>query len=133
SVDDLFEKGMSKAMFEAYVELVRHLADVEWQRGVASSIPLSQRVARERVNNTGGEVTGSLLHEGFFKRASEEPDRTALIFEGGRMTYGELSRRALQVAAWMIDRGIAPGDTVAIDLPKGPDQIISLFGVLAAG
>lgn len=133
SVDDLFEKDMSKAMFEAYVELVRRLADVDWQRGVASSIPRSQRIVRERVNNTSGEVADSLLHEGFFKWASEEPDRIALVFEGGRMTYGELSRRALQVAAWMIDQGVTPGDTVAIDLPKGPDQIISLFGVLAAG
>ncbi|MFJ8915936.1 AMP-binding protein, partial [Amycolatopsis sp. NPDC102389] len=31
------------------------------------------------------------------------------------------------------ERGAVPGDTVAISLPKGPDQLVGVLGVLAAG
>lgn len=138
SVDELFPPGMSESMFDAYVELVRRLAGTDWQQTVDSAIPDRQRTVRERVNTTNGPTPehthgDGLLHSSFFIQAERNPDRTALITADGESTYGEVASRALRVAAWLIDRGVTCGDTVAVDLPKGPDQVIALLGVLAAG
>lgn len=138
SVDELFPEGMSESMFDAYVELVRRLAGGQWQQCVTSSIPERQHAIRARVNSTEGPVPestsgGGLLHGGFFKRAETSPESPALIASGTELSYRDVADRALQVTAWLIDRGVEPGDTVAVDLPKEPAQIIALLGVLAAG
>ena len=53
--------------------------------------------------------------------------------ERGQLSYGELAQRALAVAAWLQRCGVGPGELVGISLPKGPEQIIAVLGVLAAG
>ncbi|HEY0573081.1 MAG TPA: non-ribosomal peptide synthetase [Pseudonocardia sp.] len=36
------------------------------------------------------------------------------------------------MAAALVERGIRPGDPVGVSLPKGPDQVVAVLGVLAA-
>ncbi|MEV4897444.1 AMP-binding protein, partial [Nonomuraea sp. NPDC055795] len=43
------------------------------------------------------------------------------------------SDRALRVAGSLAEQGVRPGDAVAVCLPKGPDQVAAVLGVLAAG
>lgn len=45
--------------------------------------------------------------------AQTRPDATAIVFEGTRLSYGELDRRASGVAQALIAAGIGPGDRVA--------------------
>ncbi|PAM97059.1 hypothetical protein CJI59_36855 [Streptomyces sp. Alain-F2R5] len=49
------------------------------------------------------------------------------------MSYGELAERALRVAAFLHANDVRPGDSVAITMPKGWQQIAAALGVLAAG
>ncbi|MEJ8668137.1 amino acid adenylation domain-containing protein [Streptomyces sp. MS1.AVA.1] len=50
-----------------------------------------------------------------------------------RLSYGELADRSLRAAGALVERGVRSGDTVAVSLPKGPDQLTAVLGVLAAG
>ncbi|WP_188197861.1 AMP-binding protein, partial [Nonomuraea sp. SYSU D8015] len=102
----------------------------DWSDPVPSLMPESQAVVRERVNDTAGPVSGRLLHEGFFAQAA---DRVALVWDGGSLSYGELADRALRVAGWLRSQGVGPGTPVGVVLPKGPEQVIAVLGVLAAG
>ncbi len=49
------------------------------------------------------------------------------------ITYGALRDGALAVAAGLADRGLQPGETVAIMLPTGRDYLLCFLGILYAG
>lgn len=49
------------------------------------------------------------------------------------MTFGELDARANQLAHGLIERRVTPGDRVAIHLPRSPETVIAILGVLKAG
>lgn len=65
--------------------------------------------------------------------AQRFPDRTALLFEGFRMTYGELGEAVDRMATALANLGVQPGDRVAIQLPNLPQAVIAYYGVLRSG
>ncbi|MFI7500906.1 amino acid adenylation domain-containing protein [Streptomyces sp. NPDC049687] len=134
--EDAFPAGLVDAMFAAFHGLITRLGtdDTVWDRAVPALLPADQTRVRAAANATAGPRSHRLLHEAFFARAAERPDAPALFWgDEGVLTYGELADRALRCAAALVGRGIRPGDTVAVSLPKGPDQITAVLGVLAAG
>ncbi|GAA2014582.1 non-ribosomal peptide synthetase [Nocardiopsis rhodophaea] len=134
AVEDLFHEGVLDAMFEAHRELVFSLAEVDWTRSAPELLPDSQRVMRERVNATTAPQEHVLLHESFFARAAEDPDALALAWgEAATWSYGQLADRSLRVAGHLAAHGVRPGDRVAVCLPKGPEQVAAVLGVLAVG
>ncbi|GAB2529045.1 non-ribosomal peptide synthetase [Nocardia heshunensis] len=141
---DAFPADLVETMFTRYIDAVLRLAgSVEsdsragWEAEAAVRIPLEQAVVRARVNATDGEVTGRALHTGLFDNAATNPEALAVIWESGSETrtlsYRELAAEALAVAGALQAAGVRPGDSVAVQLPKGPDQILATAGVLAAG
>ncbi|WP_426201472.1 amino acid adenylation domain-containing protein [Pseudomonas sp. TWP3-1] len=74
-----------------------------------------------------------LIHQQFEAHAQLQPDATALIFQEQTLSYGELNRRANQVAQRLLALGIRPDDRVAICVERGPHMLIGLLGVLKAG
>ncbi|MGS2808464.1 non-ribosomal peptide synthetase [Nocardia sp. MW-W600-9] len=105
-----------------------------WQAEAGVRIPVEQAATRARVNATAGPVSGGLLHTGFFANAATNPSAPAVLWEpAGQLTYGALAADALAVAGALREAGVAPGDSVAVQLPKGPDQLVAVLGVLAAG
>ncbi|MFF8669644.1 amino acid adenylation domain-containing protein [Streptomyces sp. NPDC015242] len=134
--EDAFPAGLVDAMFAAFHGLVTRLGteDDVWDRPVGALLPAEQSAVRAAVNATAAPRSHRLLHEGFFARAAERPGAPALLWgTEGVLDYGQLADRALRCAAALVDRGVRPGDPVAVSLPKGPDQITAVLGVLAAG
>ncbi|EIV91084.1 amino acid adenylation enzyme/thioester reductase family protein [Frankia sp. QA3] len=143
--EDTFAPGVVDAMFAAFERLVRDLAAPEpagdgavWDRPVDGLLDESVRAVRRRVGAVAGPASTRLLHEGFFARAGRRPDAPALLWGAaaepvGSLSYGELAARALAVAGRLAARGVRPGDLVAVSLPKGPEQVVAVLGVLAAG
>ncbi|MER7372427.1 non-ribosomal peptide synthetase [Streptomyces lanatus] len=136
ALEQAFPDGMLDAMFAAYRTLVDSLAasDTPWGTPVPDLLPASQREARTRANATDGPRSGLLLHEDFLSRAEQAPDRPALLWgTDGVLSYGELAERARRIAAALAAQAVGPGDRVAVRLPKGPDQVAAVLGVLTAG
>ena len=65
--------------------------------------------------------------------ASEQPDAEVLRAGDLTLRYGELDRAARGFAASLRERGIAPGDKVAILVPNVPEFTVAYFGILLAG
>ncbi|NLU65408.1 long-chain fatty acid--CoA ligase [Rhodococcus sp. HNM0563] len=65
--------------------------------------------------------------------ARRYPTRDALVFGDTRVSYAELDSRSNQVANLLIERGIEPGDTVAMSFPNVPEFPIVYYGILKAG
>ncbi|MEU4410177.1 amino acid adenylation domain-containing protein [Streptosporangium sp. NPDC023963] len=133
AVEELFAPGVLDAMFDAYGRMLEWLSEGDWSAPAPVGLPMEQEFVREQVNDTAGPLPESLLHAGFFSWAGHEPERTALISDGNRVTYAELADRALGVAGLLRGWGVVPGDAVGVVVPKGVDQVVAVLGVLAAG
>ncbi len=136
AVEELFPEGVLDAMFGAYERLLRHVVAGDWDAPLPGLTPASHLERRAAAARQAAlePVAPRPLHAAFFARAKAAPDRTALVTtEGEEVTYGILADRALRTAAALDDAGVAAGDLVAVTLPKGPEQIAAVLGVLAAG
>lgn len=137
--ESAFPAGMIDAMFTSYTEAIGRLGAGEagWIAEAAVHLPVAQAAVRAAVNATDGPVSGRALHQGFFDHARSKPDAPAVLWRrdgvDGGWSYAELAAQALSVAAALREIGVRSGETVAVQLPKGPDQILAVLGVLAAG
>jgi amino acid adenylation domain-containing protein len=76
---------------------------------------------------------GACVHELFERRAEETPGATALVFEGGALTYAELDARANRLAHRLRALGVGPDARVAICAERTPQLVAGLLAVLKAG
>jgi len=67
------------------------------------------------------------------KTARDFPDKTALIFEGYRLSFGELKDKVDRLATCLHEFGVKKGDAVAILLPNSVSCVIAYFAVLRLG
>jgi long-chain acyl-CoA synthetase len=67
------------------------------------------------------------------RTAERYKDRSAVLFEGLRLTYGQLKDAVDRFACALQAMGIKKGDKIAIQLPNLPQTIIAYYGVLKAG
>ncbi|MFF9344995.1 MULTISPECIES: long-chain fatty acid--CoA ligase [unclassified Streptomyces] len=65
--------------------------------------------------------------------ARTHPDRDAVVLGTTRLTYAQLDAAANQVANLLVDRGIWPGDKVALSCPNVPWFPVVYYGILKAG
>ena len=69
-----------------------------------------------------------------FKMGEEHEARTHLVFEGERITFGEMRARALSFA-WELRNsfGVRPGDRVAISMRNLPEFVYAFWGAVVSG
>ncbi|MFE8957939.1 long-chain-fatty-acid--CoA ligase [Streptomyces iakyrus] len=65
--------------------------------------------------------------------ARTHPNRDAVVLGTTRLTYAQIDAAANQVANLLVDRGIWPGDKVALSCPNVPWFPIVYYGILKAG
>ncbi|MFE6510193.1 long-chain fatty acid--CoA ligase [Nocardioides sp. NPDC057767] len=61
------------------------------------------------------------------------PDRDALVLGATRLTYSQVNAAANQVANLLVERGVEPGDKVALMCPNLPYFSIVYYGILKSG
>lgn len=74
-----------------------------------------------------------MIHQFLEKNAQRNPDKTAVVFQGARLTYGEINEKANVLANALIKAGLSRNDRVAIFFDNSIESIISIYGVLKAG
>ena len=77
-----------------------------------------------------GDTTALDLLE---RSAEDHPDRPAIDFLGRVSTYAEVAYEVRRVAGGLHERGVRPGDNVALVMPNCPQNVIAFFAVLRLG
>ncbi|MFJ9818086.1 amino acid adenylation domain-containing protein [Streptomyces sp. NPDC101151] len=133
--EGVFPDGMVDDMFAAFERLLHRMSeqDAPWTEADPLGLPERQRARRDAVNATAAPEPGGLLHAPLVAYARACPDETAVIDANGSMTYGEWLGRAAWVARELRAAGCRPGDSVAVLMDKGRDQVVGVLGVLLAG
>ncbi len=75
----------------------------------------------------------SCTPELFEAQVRRTPQATALWYEDTPVTYAELNARANRMARFLVDLGVGPESVVALALPRSPELVVALLGVLKAG
>lgn len=60
-------------------------------------------------------------------------DRTYLVYEGERISYGEAHRQVNSVAGWLFEQGVGPGDRVAIAMRNYPEWMLIYWACTSVG
>jgi amino acid adenylation domain-containing protein len=103
-----------------------------------TEIPLLDEEERRQVlfawNDTRLDFAeGPGLHHLFERQAALTPEAPAAISAQETLTYGELARRARELAGRLRRLGVAAESRVAFCIERSPDALVALLGILAAG
>jgi hypothetical protein len=136
---DLFEESTAVRMAERFQMLLAGMAADEGQ--AVGRLPWLAEDEHRLLTSGGaglraaaGEAEGGLLLHALFERhAAEQPDAEAAAYDGQRLSYGELNRRANRVAHALLALGVKPDARVAICLERSLDLVVAVLGVLKAG
>ncbi len=79
------------------------------------------------------ETRTACLHQLFESRVAQTPRAVALRFEGASLSYGELNRRANQLAHALLELGVGPEVLVGLCTRRSPELIVGLLGILKTG
>jgi amino acid adenylation domain-containing protein len=132
---DLFRPDTIARMHEHWQVLLRGI--LRDPRQPVSRLPLLTDADVRRLtawNRTEAEYPQHLTVVDLFEQQVDRtPDATAVVFEGTRLDYAELDRRANRVAHALIDQGIRPGMLVGLCVARSLEMVVGLLGVLKAG
>ncbi|WP_143342956.1 non-ribosomal peptide synthetase, partial [Crossiella equi] len=133
---DLFESDRIEALLDHLEHLLA--AALAAPDTPVSALPLQdpgELAARLATwNDTARAVPDTTVVDRFEAQAARTPDAVAVRGEdGATLTYAELDHRAERLAAALCAKGIGAESTVALLLPRTPDLVVALLGVLKSG
>src|SRR6266849_4438281 len=118
-------------------DIFEHCCKAWWPMIREWSDQLSMLPAAERQqvlyewNDTKTEFPGDkCIHELFEEQVGCTPEAVAVAFADEWMSYGELNRRANQLAHYLRELGVKPDDRVAICVERSLEMIVGVLAVL---
>ena len=85
-------------------------------------------------NDTGVDYPkDKCIHELFEEQVKHNPENVALISDQGQMSYGELNKKANQLARYLRKLGVGPNVMVGISMERTLDMVVAIIGILKAG
>ncbi|MGF7034182.1 amino acid adenylation domain-containing protein [Paenibacillus mucilaginosus] len=84
-------------------------------------------------NSTNTPYPGPALQERFESWAEQAPERTAVVYQGRTVSYGELNRTANRLAHRLQSLGVGPDTLVGVCLDRSPELAAGLLAVLKSG
>jgi amino acid adenylation domain-containing protein len=105
------------------------------EQQVASLPVLEEEEQKALLNSFSGRPSSGHLAvlDRFESYAADHPEQQALRSGKVQWSYGELNRRANQLAHWLQKAGVKCDVPVGLHLERGPEMLIGILGVLKAG
>ncbi|MGH9941020.1 MAG: amino acid adenylation domain-containing protein [Pyrinomonadaceae bacterium] len=103
-----------------------------------ADLPLLTNEERQQLlvewNDTRTEYPRSqCIHKLFEAQAERKPEAVALVYQDEYLSYGELNRRANQLAHYLQKLGVKPDVLVGICVERSIEMVVGLLGILKAG
>jgi len=78
-------------------------------------------------------VSDALLPQLVTRAASRRPEAASVVMDGRTLDYGALEAASNQFARSLVAHGVRRGDRVGLWLPKSPEAIVALYGIMKTG
>ncbi|HEV8491405.1 MAG TPA: amino acid adenylation domain-containing protein, partial [Candidatus Angelobacter sp.] len=132
---ELFEADTIQRMLHHFGYLLASAVDGPdqriWDLAMLSEDETRQLLVEWNAAETQGE--SKCVHELFEEQARRTPQAPAIVFEDASLTYGDLNRRANQLARYLRTIGVKPETRVAIGVERGLEMVVGMVAVLKAG
>ncbi len=133
---ELFDEATIARLLDQYERLLESAVSDSTRR--LFELPLLSERERRRLlvewNDTAaGYSRDACVHQLFEAQVERTPRATALICGTERLTYGELNRRANQLADRLHGMGVGPESLVGVCLERSPAMVVGLLAILKAG
>ncbi len=126
---DLREKQLQKARAKkTELQTIAHRPEVG-----SLTESESQRASAEWNDTARAYGQGQCIHELIEAHAEQTPDAVAVVFRDQNITYGELNRRANQLAHYLQELGVGPDVLVGICLERSIEALLGILATLKAG
>jgi amino acid adenylation domain-containing protein len=131
---DLLEHETIVRLKENFIRLLEIYGKFPDQNISELSILSEKEIRRlNEINNTEAQVPDCLIHNLFEKKSLLNPHKRAISSGSVSMTYGELNKRANQLAWHIISKGVVPGSVIGICIERSCEMAVSVLGILKAG
>ncbi|MCP4548448.1 MAG: AMP-binding protein, partial [bacterium] len=133
---DLFDATtmdrLGRSFLHVFQELLRQ-PDAPMRRIIGLTPAESHQLLAEWNDTRRPELAGESVLPLIEARVLADPDADALVFEGERLSYRELDRRANQLAHFLRQRGAGPESVVGICMERCLELVVGLLGIMKAG
>jgi amino acid adenylation domain-containing protein/non-ribosomal peptide synthase protein (TIGR01720 family) len=133
---DLFTAEAMSQLAEAYTVLLGSAVadpDARLSHHAVLSAARATRMLQGWNATATSYDTGVCLQALVEAAAARDPDATAVVCGERRLSYRDVNARSNQLAWWLVNHGLAPGENVAVVLDRGVEMIPALVGTLKAG
>ena len=133
---ELFEHGTIERMTQHFRELIASaVADPERPLSRLSMLTRDERskVLVDWPSEAPIETHDRPVKELFEEQATRTPDAPAVAFEGERLSYDALNRRANRLARRLQELGVGPNRLVGVFMEKSLDLVVTVLAVVKAG
>lgn len=86
-----------------------------------------------KINDTTVEIPFTTLSALVTQQADKTPDAPALADARYQFSYREMRQQVVALASLLRERGVRPGDSVAVALPRSVFLTLALHGIVEAG
>ncbi|ROS13733.1 enterobactin synthetase component F [Raoultella sp. BIGb0399] len=113
--------------------LAQFAADPALRCGEANMLSHDETEQLAQVNNTGVALPVTTLSALVAAQAEKTPDAPALVDARWQFSYREMRQQVVALAQLLRERGVKPGDSVAVALPRSVFLTLALHGIVEAG
>ncbi|WP_346836057.1 amino acid adenylation domain-containing protein [Paenibacillus polymyxa] len=130
-----FSRKQIELFKDAFLELLRNAVASENQSIVEINILTEEEKALILSFGTGIEEQWELktINSIFSDIAAVQPEREALIYAGGTMSYDELDKASNKFARYLRNIGVGSETIVGLMMGKSAEFFVALLGVIKAG
>ncbi|MFL1387566.1 non-ribosomal peptide synthetase [Pseudomonas tritici] len=126
--DELFDSATIQRLAEHFINLLQAACDQPQQ--AIGDLKLMQEDEQQPWSEAPCAPAQQWLPELLNRHTS---DSTALVWQGGSLTFAQLHTQANRLAHYLRDKGVGPDVCVAIAAERSPQLLIGLLAIIKAG
>ncbi|HGN8721600.1 TPA: enterobactin non-ribosomal peptide synthetase EntF [Enterobacter bugandensis] len=113
--------------------LAQFAATPDLRCGDVETVSEQEYARLARINDTGLALPSTTLADLVAEQASKTPDAPALADAHIELNYRQMREQVVALANLLRARGVKPGDSVAVALPRSVFLTLALHGIVEAG
>ncbi|MGR5655621.1 enterobactin non-ribosomal peptide synthetase EntF [Klebsiella pneumoniae] len=127
------EAELRRHMARLTAPLAQFAADPTLRCGEAEMLSADELARLAAVNDTAVPLPATTLSALVADQARKTPDAPALADARWQFSYREMRQQVVALAQLLRQRGVKPGDSVAVALPRSVFLTLALHGIVEAG
>ncbi|HBS2478350.1 enterobactin non-ribosomal peptide synthetase EntF [Klebsiella pneumoniae] len=127
------EAELRRHMARLTALLAQFAADPALRCGEAEMLSADELARLAAVNDTAVPLPATTLSALVADQARKTPDAPALADARWQFSYREMRQQVVALAQLLRERGVKPGDSVAVALPRSVFLTLALHGIVEAG